>query len=54
MFDILEENIKMVLALEDENSLESINARLEETQREPLKRTNSKQNYNDLADKIVW
>lgn len=52
MFDILEENIKMVLALEDENSLESINARLEETQRELLKRANAKQNYNDLADEI--
>ena len=52
MFDILEENIKMVFALEDESSLESINARLEETQRELLKRANAKQNYNDLADEI--
>ena len=52
MFDILEENIKMVLALEDENSLESINARLEETQRELLKRANAKKNYNDIADEI--
>lgn len=52
MFDILEENIKMVLALEDKSSLESINARLEETQRELLKRANTKQNYNDLADEI--
>lgn len=52
MFDILEENIKMVFALEDERSLESINARLEETQRELLKRANSRQNYNDLADEI--
>ena len=32
--------------------MESINARLEETQRELLKRANSKQNYNDLADEI--
>lgn len=52
MFDILEENIKIVLALEDKSSLESINARLEETQRELLKRANAKQNYNDLADEI--
>jgi len=52
MFEILKENIKMVLALEDESSLESINARLEETQRELLKRANAKQNYNDLADEI--
>lgn len=52
MFTVLEENIKMVLALEDESSLESINARLEETQRELLKRANSRQNYNDLADEI--
>lgn len=52
MFDILEENIKMVFALEDESSLEGINARLEETQRELLKRANAKQNYNDLADEL--
>ena len=52
MFDALEENIKMVLALEDESSLESINARLEETQRELLKRANANQNYNYLADEI--
>lgn len=52
MFDILEENIKMVFALEDESSLESINARLEEIQRELLKRANAKQNYNDLANEI--
>lgn len=52
MLDVLEENIKMVLALEDKSSLESINARLEETQRELLKRANTKQNYNDLADEI--
>lgn len=32
--------------------MESINARLEETQRELLKRANSRQNYNDLADEI--
>lgn len=32
--------------------MESINARLEETQRELLKRANAKQNYNDLADEI--
>lgn len=54
IFNILEENIKMVLALEDESSLESINARLEEIQRELLKRANAKQNYNDLADKIDY
>ena len=52
MFNVLEENIKMVLALEDESSLESINARLEETQKELLKRANAKQNYDDVADEI--
>ena len=52
MFDILEENIKMVFALEDESSLGSINARLEETQKELLKRANAKENYDDLADEI--
>ena len=52
MFDVLQENIESVIIMEDKNSLESINARLEETQRELQKRANSKQNYNDLADEI--
>ncbi len=52
MFDILQENIESVIAMEDKNSLENINARLEETQKELLKRANAKQNYNDVADEI--
>lgn len=38
MLAALEENIAMVFALEDEGSIESINARLEELQQELLKR----------------
>ncbi len=52
MLAALEENIAMVFALEDEGSIESINARLEELQQELLKRANAKQDYNDLADEI--
>lgn len=48
----LEENIAMVFALEDEGSIESINAILEEVQQELLKRVNVKQDYNELADEI--
>ena len=52
MLAALEENIVMVFALEDEGSMESINARLEELQKELLKRANARQDYNDLADEI--
>lgn len=52
MLAALEENIAMVFALEDEGSMESINARLEELQKELLKRANARQDYNDLADEI--
>lgn len=52
MLAALEENIAMVFALEDEGSIESINARLEELQQELLKRANAKQDYNDPADEI--
>lgn len=52
MFDALQENIESVIVMEDKNSLENINARLEETQKELLKRANAKQNYNDVADEI--
>jgi site-specific DNA recombinase len=48
----LEKNIASVLALEDEGSMESINAKLEELQKELLKRANAKKDYNDLADEI--
>lgn len=52
MFDVLEENIRTVIALEDETFTEKLDARLEEVQRELLKRANAKQNYDDIADEI--
>lgn len=52
MLEALETNIATVFALEDDSSLESISARLEELQKELLKRANAKQDYNDLADEI--
>ncbi|MBU3196011.1 recombinase family protein [Clostridium algidicarnis] len=52
MIVALEQNIASVLALEDENSMEIINAKLEELQKELLKRANAKKDYNDLADEI--
>ncbi len=52
MLVTLEQNIASVLALEDEGSMESINAKLEELQKELLKRANAKEDYNDLADEI--
>lgn len=48
----LEPNIASVLALEDGDSMESIHAKLEELQKELLKRANAKEDYNDLADEI--
>lgn len=48
----LKENIAMVLALEDETSMESIDAKLEELHQELLKRANARQDYKDLADEI--
>ena len=52
MLIALEQNIASVLALEDEGSMESINAKLEELQKELLKRANAEKDYNDLADEI--
>ena len=52
MLIALEQNIASVLALEDEGSMESINAKLEELQKELLKRANAKKDYKDLADEI--
>ena len=52
MLSALEENISMVLALEDETSMESIDAKLEELQQELLKQADAGQNYEDLADEI--
>lgn len=52
MIAALEENIATVLALDDETSMESIDAKLEELQQELLKRANARQDYDDLADEI--
>ncbi|MEG2687089.1 MAG: recombinase family protein, partial [Christensenellaceae bacterium] len=52
MLAVLEENIVMVLALEDETSMESIDAKLEEQQQKRLQRANAGQDYEDLADEI--
>lgn len=52
MLIALEQNIASVLALKDEGSMESINAKLEELQKELLKRANAQKDYNDLADEI--
>lgn len=52
MLVTLEQNIASVLALEDEGSMDSINVKLEELQKELLKRANAKKDYNDLADEI--
>lgn len=52
MLVALEENIATVFALGDDGSIENINAKLEELQKELLKRANAKKDYNDLADEI--
>ncbi|WP_029502394.1 recombinase family protein [Lachnoclostridium phytofermentans] len=52
MLVTLEDNIATVFALGDDGSIESINAKLEELQKELLKRANAKKDYNDLADEI--
>lgn len=52
MLAALEKNIAMVLALEDETSMESLDAKLEELQQELLKQANAGQDYDDLADEI--
>lgn len=52
MLTALEKNIAMVLALEDETSMKSLDAKLEELQQELLKRANARQDYEDLADEI--
>ena len=52
ILETLEENIRTVLALGDDNSLESINERMEELQKELLKTANAHNDYSDLADEI--
>ena len=52
MIKTLEENIKLAFSLEDADSLESINAKLEDLQQELLKVANAKQDYTDIANQI--
>lgn len=52
MLEVLEKNIASVLALEDESSVESINVKLEELQKELLKRANAKEGYDEVANEI--
>lgn len=50
--DVLQENLETVIWQEDESSVEGIEAKLAELQNELLKRTNSKKDYNNIADEI--
>ncbi|MEG0292536.1 MAG: recombinase family protein [Anaerovoracaceae bacterium] len=52
MLKTLEENIRLAFSLEDKDSLESINAKLEDLQQELLKVANAKQDYTDIANQI--
>lgn len=52
MMAALQENVEAAIRQEDESSTEGIEAKLEELQKELLKRANSKKDYNDIADEI--
>lgn len=49
---ILQENIEAVIRQEDETSAESINAKLEEKQKELLRLANAHKDYSSVADEI--
>ena len=48
----LQENVETVILREDESLAENIEVRLEELQKELLRRANSKKDYNSIADEI--
>lgn len=52
MISAPQENVETVIQQEDELSVEGIEAKLEELQKELLKRVNSKEDYNSIADEI--
>lgn len=52
MVTALQENIEAVIRQEDETSVEGINSRLEELQKELLRLANLKKDYNSVADEI--
>ena len=56
MMTILQENVEAVIRQENETSLEGIEAKLLELQKELLKLANSKKDYNSVADEIdrLW
>ena len=52
MMAALQENVETVILQEDESSAENIEAKLEELQKELLRRANSQKDYNSIADEI--
>lgn len=52
MIAALQEDVEAVIRQADESSVEGIEAKLEELQKELLKRANSKKDYNDIVDEI--
>lgn len=52
MMAALQENVETVIRQEDESSVEGIEAKLDELQKELLKRANSKKDYNGIAEEI--
>lgn len=52
MMAALLENVETVIRQEDESSVEGIEAKLDELQKELLKRANSKKDYNGIAEEI--
>lgn len=52
MLKVLQKNIETVLSQEDESAVDDIDARLEELQKELMKRATAKKDYGDIADEI--
>ena len=50
MLAVLQENVAAVIRQEDKSSMEGIEAKLEEKQKELLKRVNSKKDYNRINE----
>lgn len=50
MMAALQENVEAVIWQEDESSVEGIEVKLEELQKELLRRANTKKDYNSIAD----
>ena len=52
MLEILKRNIEEVISYEADDEMEQVEARLEELQKEILKRANSKQDYEKMAQEL--